>query len=712
MYAEPVNYYDAADRSWKEIDNTLTQEKGRYKNKGHGGFSVSFRGSDLSGALVEVSNGEFALSWDVSVQDEFGTKNTLKQFVNASVKQNTGTEKGNFSVAKASSGIRYDAPFRGDKMIVVDYTVSQHKVKEDITVYSKSDVAAVHYTYNCPSLTAVLTENNSLLFVDSEKEAVFTVHTPYMYDSAGNGSYEFDISLQQRGDKCVVVMVPDNEWLSSPERVYPVVIDPTVTTNSYEHSGFDTYVHEGDTAGSHAGTHHTEYTMTVGLKNDQVHRVYLSAGLPTLPANAEIIIATLSLRLTDATSTAEPMSIYRVWGPWYPQQLKYNNQPNISSAPINANVEADIISTTKTISFNVTSYISEYYAGMSGYYGYMIRYTDETANDYNVFYTFDNETLAIHPCLTVGYVGGTESENNNTPENADSVPLPLTSYGAISGKASAYGDFDYYKIVAPRHGKVIVRFSTAYSSSPHTISVYKGSVSIGTRIATTVSQANSSGNRTEAEICFTATRGAVNYGGLDEYYIMVTPESVPVSAYDYTITVEYSSEYASLNWRYPLPAEHNYAISPVYMRGVGDYHEGLDLPAPGATTNAEGEIIGVPIYAPTDAVVVLWGDNHIYYGNYVVLYTTNDKDVHNNNAPFVITFMHMYDVTLVKSGTISKGTLLGYVGATGDVEDAHLHMEVYSSASRPTSPKAPSPEAVITPYDFYRNSVYFTGDPY
>ena len=74
--------------------------------------------------------------------------------------------------------------------------------------------------------------------------------------------------------------------------------------------------------------------------------------------------------------------------------------------------------------------------------------------------------------------------------------------------------------------------------------------------------------------------------------------------------------------------------------------------------------------------------------------------------------MHMYDVTLVKGGTVSKGTLLGYVGATGDVEGAHLHMEVYSSASRPTSPKAPSPEAVITPYDFYRYSVDFTGDPY
>lgn len=39
-YAEPVNYYDKTDGTWKEIDNTLTQVGGRYRNNGGGGFDV------------------------------------------------------------------------------------------------------------------------------------------------------------------------------------------------------------------------------------------------------------------------------------------------------------------------------------------------------------------------------------------------------------------------------------------------------------------------------------------------------------------------------------------------------------------------------------------------------------------------------------------------------------------------------------------------
>ncbi len=414
-YAEPVNYYDKAEGMWKEIDNTLTHSNGRYRNKGHGGFDVSFRGENTGGDMVEMSDGSHTISWTVSVQNELGKKDTVKSRIDASVKQERSDSGNKFAADRAGSAIKYNSPFSGNKLINVDYTVSQYKVKEDITIYSSKDGNAIHYTYNCGDLTAILNPDNSIDFVDREGEPVYTVHKPYMYDSAGNGSYNFSITLKQQGGVCTVVMTPDKEWLDT--AVYPVVIDPTVTNNKITTNYDDTYIHSGDSAGDHIN----EETMTVGLLGGvQNYGLLKLHVLPTIPANATVAKAELVLRLPTGSTSGGPFTLRQITTSWSENTVSFSSRP-IATKAVDSSVAADF--GALKITFDITTHYNAVLAGTRTDYGFQIENTNKSLNDFNCPYTSNCGDLSQFPVVQIRYTPTNESESNNTFATADEIEL-------------------------------------------------------------------------------------------------------------------------------------------------------------------------------------------------------------------------------------------------------------------------------------------------
>jgi hypothetical protein len=54
------------------------------------------------------------------------------------------------------------------------------------------------------------------------------IHAPDMSDAAGAHSGSIGVSLSGGDGSYTLKYVPSDAWLSAPERVYPVVVDPTV----------------------------------------------------------------------------------------------------------------------------------------------------------------------------------------------------------------------------------------------------------------------------------------------------------------------------------------------------------------------------------------------------------------------------------------------------------------------------------------------------
>ncbi len=721
-YAEPVNYYDKAEDVWKEIDNTLTHSNGRYRNKGHGGFDVSFRGENTDGDMVEMSDGSHTISWTVSVQNEFGRKDTVKNQIDASVKQERSDSGNKFAAERAGSAIKYNSPFSGNKLINVDYTVSQYKVKEDITIYSSKDGNAIHYTYNCGELTAVLNPDNSIDFVDREGEPVYTVHKPYMYDSAGNGSYDFSISLKQQGGVCTVVMTPDKAWLDSADRVYPVVIDPTVTTSNYSSTYFDTYV-----SSAYPNTNYSSSDkLNVGNLNGGTNRIYLYISPPTIPTGSQILDARLDMALVYDTTTAATFDIAQINSGWNVNSITYNSAGAytiIESEVLAANLYRDVLS------FNLRSYYQSYYENITARYGFVIKYHDETYDDFNVVYSNEYTDPSKHPMLTIVYAPQTESESNDTTATANEIdisPIPgrsTTVQGGSSTVPGTYIDYDYFKFTVPRHGKITVSLTCIgdvdYNVHITSHSIF-GTTSLGNFTTASVSPTAA---RRRGSTTFTATKGAVQEDGINNdvsspditYYIRVY--TTDANASDYLLQIAYSSSYANLDWIYPIAGtqstlnsiqynEITNVSSPVgYRTYDSSYHQGMDI-----------SVYKKTLKAVADGVVVRYQEDPSA-GRHLVIYT-DTIDPHNSSNHLVVVYMHMDSKldSVIINQPVAKGQDIGISGDTGSQGAFHLHFEVYSTAESASycggRVNSRYTTWLINPYEIYYDDVVVYGTPY
>jgi peptidoglycan hydrolase-like protein with peptidoglycan-binding domain len=117
---------------------------------------------------------------------------------------------------------------------------------------------------------------------------------------------------------------------------------------------------------------------------------------------------------------------------------------------------------------------------------------------------------------------------------------------------------------------------------------------------------------------------------------------------------------------------------------VKDISPNFGDPRGGGTRTHEGEDImaikGTPIVSPTPAVVlrVVTGPDE---GNTV--YTANP-----GGEIFVYMHLDRFGEGVVEGTLLSKGSLIGYVGNTGNASGgaAHLHFEIHNSSGTPTDP--------------------------
>jgi hypothetical protein len=218
-YALPVNYRDA-DGDLKAIDVTLeaTTAAGRNvaANKA-AGFELQLPAT-LSGDWVSVSEGPTKVSLRPAKRSTKGVAS-----VAGSIK------------SKASSPrIRiYENAFDGADL---SYESRPDGVKETIVVAAPTSSTVYSFDLALEGLTPRLEKNGAIALVRGKSSAVeMTIPRPVMSDSAALGEECGDrvhYDLSGSGPIYRLDIVADAAWLSDPERVYPVTIDPSVITTT------------------------------------------------------------------------------------------------------------------------------------------------------------------------------------------------------------------------------------------------------------------------------------------------------------------------------------------------------------------------------------------------------------------------------------------------------------------------------------------------
>jgi murein DD-endopeptidase MepM/ murein hydrolase activator NlpD len=87
---------------------------------------------------------------------------------------------------------------------------------------------------------------------------------------------------------------------------------------------------------------------------------------------------------------------------------------------------------------------------------------------------------------------------------------------------------------------------------------------------------------------------------------------------------------------------------------------------------------GTPIHAAAAGTVTYAGDELKAYGNLVLI---------RHADGYVTAYAHAQRLVVAKGDTVSKGQVIGYAGATGDVDSPQLHFEI-RHGTQPVDPNA------------------------
>ncbi len=169
----------------------------------------------------------------------------------------------------ALSEVQYTSVMDG---VDLRYNISGTLLKEEIILNSaNAELKSFAFDLDPGNLTPVLNEDGSVSLNDSEGVEQLAIAAPFMYDSVGAESADIKVTLESKETGgYTYTLIPDEKWLASDDRSYPVVIDPPITDSSFS-TVKDTTAVFASSAGSLNNTGEEAY-LKVGKRYDSVSK--------------------------------------------------------------------------------------------------------------------------------------------------------------------------------------------------------------------------------------------------------------------------------------------------------------------------------------------------------------------------------------------------------------------------------------------------------
>lgn len=242
------------------------------------------------------------------------------------------------SVAK-DEAIRFASVRKG---IDYQYTLVGSVIKEDIVLNHPVEPQEFRTLLNLPEGLHAKLDNNNISILDNQGTEVAKYCAPELSDATGELGTPIELELNYENGFPVISIILDWEWLSSPERTYPVRIDPSldvvkdqIRLNVVEQTwgnrviGESTYYYVGYDDGISTGTGGFNGGLGHGIC-----RIYaeINFDFSKIYDEATIDSATFSIYQGRHYSNGKTeFGVYRIKDKWNFNTLCWNNQVNIKS---------------------------------------------------------------------------------------------------------------------------------------------------------------------------------------------------------------------------------------------------------------------------------------------------------------------------------------------------------------------------------------------
>jgi RHS repeat-associated protein len=292
VYQTPVNYRDSEGK-WKPIDEGLEPANGAGLTNGANRFDLSLPARMGDGA-VRLSEGGQWVSYRL-----LGAETNAVSLAGETA-----------SYESASSGVAYDL------------TSFASGVKEEIEISNPSQPSTYNFELDASrDLTPALASDGSLEFRDSEDQLFATLPAPTISDSSHDiplPTHNVAYSLEEiGGGHWRLAVEADKAWLSQPERVWPVTIDPTTTVAA---SNLDCTIGSTPLPEGWQGcgaTGRPDLLAAYSQKENQPVHTLVKFNLSAIPKNAYVADAVLGLYAPAAAENSpaglEARRITKTW---------------------------------------------------------------------------------------------------------------------------------------------------------------------------------------------------------------------------------------------------------------------------------------------------------------------------------------------------------------------------------------------------------------
>ena len=298
------------------------------------------------------------------------------------------------------SDVRYEDVLPGIDLV---YQVLSHEMKENVEIESLEALPeSLDWTITAKGLSAKEQEDGSIDLFEGDKWA-FTLPAPIVYDASGMASSDVDVSLEDAGEGIWHLSYAiDRQWATSPDRIWPIVLDPGVISEQSITNIDDACAYSWEPNRTTA----SDRFMVVGYSSHGKGHGFIRINtLPYLSPSDNVTTTFLRFYAEGYSSDGDSvMKMHMVdsAGSVNYNQISWNNQPSY----LDRIIEYKIFSTWYGFHYtDITEASRQWYSGEMANNGIAIDYENYTTSgyDYGVLYSVQYSTYYA-PRLIVKYI--------------------------------------------------------------------------------------------------------------------------------------------------------------------------------------------------------------------------------------------------------------------------------------------------------------------
>ena len=386
VYAED-KYYRDDEGALSLIDNTIIESPAvingkeyTYKNRANG-YTVRFDESQ-PGVLISANGREigFSLIGSAPASCIVGGHKDINEIAGFGL--------------SGENCVVYNNVFAQTDIV---YASTVGSVKEYIVLTGSSAPNEFVFTYDLHGGSIAQTEDGVYAVFAADGERAFDFGMLFAVDAVGNYSDALTYDFVANGDKTSVTVTLDPDYMNDPERVYPVVIDPTIMITGSNNTK-DSFV---------SSKHPTlNYYMNTQLMTGRdtgyyVRRTYIGFTLPSSVLHKGIKSAYINIK--KSTGSTPYVKAYRVTGSWTSSTITWNNKPGTTSTYASGYASNYSGSWYRLY---VKDIVQSWVNGTFSNYGFMLKDDTETGDSqWTTFYSSDAPS-PNKPELRITYYGG------------------------------------------------------------------------------------------------------------------------------------------------------------------------------------------------------------------------------------------------------------------------------------------------------------------